>query len=162
MKYLVTSILAGLLLISFGLSSQALDFTVNDAEIGLSKESVFDIPTPEINVYSSIEPGELERLPRAYTTLPPQVGHSFDEYLPITLEENACLDCHDRRKYLKREGWNWQVGRKLPMPDDHYGSFSQQGGSEAVAGSRYNCNQCHVPLSDAKPLVPSTFEKTER
>ncbi len=158
MKYIISSVVAGMLLISYAISGQAIDAVVSDAEIGLSKASVFDTPTPELNVYSAIEPGELDRLPRAYTKLPPQEGHTVDEYLPITMDENECLDCHDRRKYLEREGWQWQVGRKLPMPDDHYGSFKQQGGAEDVAGSRYNCTQCHVPMSDAKPLVINTFK----
>ena len=103
MQYLLTSVIAGMLLISYAISGQAIDSPVSDSEIGLSG-NVFDIPTPETSVYSSIEPGELDRLPRAYSTLPPQVGHTVDEYLPITLEENECLDCHDRRKYLDRKG----------------------------------------------------------
>ena len=157
MKTLIVSVITGILCISYFVSGMAIDAVVDDHEIGLSKESVFAVPTPDVNVYSQIEPGELDRLPRAYNTLPPQVGHTLSEYLPITIEENECLDCHDRRKYLEREGWKWQVGRKLPMPDDHYGTFNRQGGAEEVAGSRYICTQCHVPLSDAKPLVENTF-----
>lgn len=133
------------------------DSVIDDLNMGLSKSSVFDTPTPMSSSFSNIEPGEIDRMPIAYSTLPPQVGHTFDEYLPITLENNECLDCHDRRKYLNREGWNWKVGRKMPMPEDHYGSFNKQGGSEEVAGARYNCTQCHVQLSDATPLVENTF-----
>jgi len=125
--------------------------------MGLSKESVFDTPTPTVSNFSDIETGESERTPNAYSTLPPQVAHTLAEYMPITLEENECLDCHDQRKYLDRAGWEWKVGRKIPMPDNHYGSFNKQGGVENVAGARYNCTQCHVQLSDAKPLVGNYF-----
>ncbi len=29
---------------------------------------------------------------------------------------------------------------------------------ERPAGSRYFCNQCHVPQADAKPLVENSFQ----
>jgi len=127
---------------------------LDDINMGLSKESVFDTPTPVVSHYSEQETGESERLPVAYSTLPPQVAHTLTEYLPITMEENECIDCHDRRKYI---GYEWKVGVKVPMPDTHYGSFQVQGGSEDVAGARYNCTQCHVQMSDAQPLVENTF-----
>ena len=134
--------------------SSSSQMQIADDELGLSKMSVFDTPTPEVAVFSDIEAGELDRLPVAYSTLPPQVGHTMDEYLPITLENNDCADCHDRRKHIGRE---WKVGKKLPMPDNHYGSFNSQGGVEDIAGARYNCTLCHVQMSDAQPLVDNTF-----
>lgn len=154
-------LLSGLSAIIFGCSQMQMSndtesAVLDDINMGLSKESVFDIPTPPVANFATTEPGELDRLPLAYSTLPPQIGHAIDEYMPITMEENECIDCHDRRKLLKRE---WKIGKKLPMPDTHYGSFAKQGGSEDVAGSRYNCTQCHVVLSDAQPLVENLFFK---
>ncbi len=158
MRHLIRKSAKLTLLIVFSVTACTADRAIDDINMGLSKTSVFDDPTPMVSQYSMIEPGEQDRMPRAYSTLPPQIGHTVDEYLPITMEENACIDCHDRRKQLLRKGWEWKVGRKLPMPDDHYGTFKQKGGSEDIAGSRYNCMQCHVPLSDAKPLVLNTFK----
>lgn len=135
------------------------DSAIDQLNMGLSQGGVFDAPTPTVSKFNNIEPGELDRMPKAYSTLPPQVGHTLTEYLPITLEDNECLDCHDRRKYLNRKGWSWKVGRKLPMPDDHYGTFNKQGGAEDVAGARYNCTQCHVAQTNAQPLVENTFKK---
>lgn len=155
-------LVGGFSLIIFGCSqlpmekAQADSMTVVDPNsLGLSKGSVFDAPTPKPVSYSDSKPKTTKRLPKAYSTLPPQVGHSFKEYLPITLEDNECLDCHDKRKLLKRK---WKQGKKLPMPDDHYGSFEKKGGVEDVAGARYNCTQCHVPQSDAPPLVENVFK----
>lgn len=148
---------ANIIFITLISSCATTDSSIDDATMGLSKISVFDTPTPMVPNIEEVETGESERMPIAYSTLPPQVKHTFDEYLPITLDENECIDCHDRRKYLERKGWDWKVGRKLPMPDDHYGSFNKQGGSEDVAGSRYICTQCHVQQSDATPLVDNTF-----
>lgn len=129
---------------------------IDDLNMGLSKTSVFDVPTPSTSAYPTIKPKKSESLlPRAYESLPPQITHLVDEYLPITMEENECLDCHDRRKLI---GKTWKKGKNLPMPDSHYGRFGNQGGTEDVSGSRYNCGQCHVPMSDAKPLVENTFK----
>ncbi|MCP4074874.1 MAG: hypothetical protein GY744_01640 [Gammaproteobacteria bacterium] len=155
-------LLSGLAAIIFGCSQKQItnDYVdpaiMNDINMGLSQLSVFDIPTPPVAKFGTTEPGELDRLPLAYSTLPPQIGHAIEEYMPITMEDNECIDCHDRRKHLKRE---WRVGKKLPMPDNHYGSFTSQGGVEDVAGARYNCTQCHVVLSDAPPLVENLFFK---
>jgi len=152
-------ILSSVILFGFGQvamqSAQASSANVvDDASLGLSKGSVFDTPTPHPVTYSTSNPKKTKRLPKAYSTLPPQVGHTFKEYLPITAEDNQCMDCHDKRKLLKRK---WRQGKKLPMPDDHYGTFEKKGGAEDVAGARYNCTQCHVPQSNAQPLVDNTF-----
>lgn len=129
---------------------------LGDINMGLSKQSVFDIPTPVVSNYQDLNAGKNERIPIAYSTLSPQVGHTLDEYLPISLDENEFIDCLDRRKLLKR---TWREGEKLPMPDSHYGSFNSQGGIEDVAGVRYNCTQCFLLMSDAQPLVENTFFK---
>ncbi|MBC8212492.1 MAG: nitrate reductase cytochrome c-type subunit [Gammaproteobacteria bacterium] len=152
-------LLTGVVVAIFGcsqvpLNNAAESAIVDDINMGLSKESVFDTPTPMVSHYSGQETGENERLPVAYSTLPSQVAHTLTEYLPITREENECIDCHDRRKYI---GYEWKMGVRVPMPDSHYGSFKVQGESEDVAGARYNCTLCHVQMSDAQPLVGNTF-----
>jgi cytochrome c-type protein NapB len=143
-----------LLIIGLFSSHVLADSVIDDLNMGLSKGSVFETPTPEVATYDDKKAGKNERLPISYSTLPPQISHAIADYLPITREDNGCLDCHDRRKLLNRE---WSLGKKLPMPDSHYGSFNKQGGVENVAGARYNCTQCHVPLSNAQPLVENTF-----
>jgi cytochrome c-type protein NapB len=42
---------------------------------------------------------------------------------------------------------------KSPMPKEHYASSEM----DELAGARFNCTQCHVPQSNAAPLVESTF-----
>jgi len=137
-------------------STAVIASAIDDLNMGLSKTSVFDTPTPEQAMYPTTKPGKGgDRISKAYHTLPPVINHAVDEYLPITIEDNECMDCHDKRKMLGRK---WEKGKKLPMPDDHYGSFQKQGGVEDVAGARFNCMQCHVATSDAKPLVENTFK----
>ncbi len=42
---------------------------------------------------------------------------------------------------------------KAPMSRTHYEDDSL----EALDNARFNCTQCHVPLSDAPPLVDNTY-----
>lgn len=128
---------------------------LDELNMGLSKTSVFDDPTPPVAHYSDIKPGKSDRNPTSYHTAPPQITHRVEEYLPITAEENQCTDCHDKRKQIGKE---WKKGKKVPMPDNHYGTFNKPGGVEDVAGARYNCTLCHAQQSDAPPLVGSTFK----
>jgi len=150
----IATIMTGISCTTAETSSESL--AIDELNMGLSKSSVFEDPTPVAPIYPSVKGGKSDLLSRAYSTIPPQVPHSVEMYLPISLveEENDCLDCHDRRKLL---GKTWVKGKKLPMPDNHYGSFGKEGGMDDVAGARYNCTQCHVAMSDAQPLVGNTF-----
>lgn len=143
--------------IMLGISSSAVfaDEAMTELNLGLEHNNVLNTPTPQVPSYPTVRPGKSDRLPKSYATAPPQIPHGIADYLPITADDNSCLDCHDRRKLL---GKKWKKGKKIPMPDDHYGSFAEKGGSDEVAGSRYTCTQCHTPLSDAPPLVKNTFQ----
>ena len=76
------------------------------------------------------------------------------EFLPVTVEDNQCLDCHDVPKYIdKPKNMDRTRKSKSPMPEEHYASSDL----EDVSGARFNCTQCHVPQSNAAPLVESTY-----
>jgi cytochrome c-type protein NapB len=65
---------------------------IDELNMGLSKGSLLDVPTPEAPAYPTIKPGKSDRLTPTYSTAPPQIPHRVEEYLPITLEDNACMD----------------------------------------------------------------------
>ena len=127
---------------------------IDELNMGLSKTSVFDTPTPNVYTYSNAKPGYNDRLAKAWDELPPQIPHRVDEYLPVLLEDNQCLDCHDKPKYIGRP-WNTDrtVKSHSPMSRNHYATEEL----EDVSGARYNCMQCHVPQSNAAPLVDNTY-----
>ena len=138
----------------FGLTGPAYSEAIDELNMGLSKTSVFDTPTPATYDYSNTKPGKNEWLPRAWEGAPPQIPHGIDKYLPVVAADNQCLDCHDTPKYIdKPKNMDRTVKSKSPMSRDHYADKSL----ETVAGARFNCTQCHVPLSNATPLVESTF-----
>lgn len=85
---------------------------------------------------------------RAYRQQPPLIPHNIDNY-QVTPTNNACMNCHD-----------WPGNAKVKAPkvsETHY--VDRQGVRlDKIAGTRYFCQQCHVPQADARPLVGNTFE----
>ncbi len=109
-----------------------------------------ELPLPSENAPA---PGAAERLPRAYENAPPQIPHSIDGLVPITLSNNACLSCHVPEVAPS-------VGA-TPLPPTHLQMdlFSESEGKKVpVDPSRYNCTQCHVPQAGVNPPVANEFQ----
>jgi len=85
---------------------------------------------------------------RNYPEQPPVIPHSIDGY-QLTLHTNRCLDCH-RRQFVEGSG--------APMISVTH--FMDRDGQVLadVTPRRYFCTTCHVPQTDAAPLVPNTFQ----
>jgi cytochrome c-type protein NapB len=88
------------------------------------------------------------RVMRNYPEQPPVIPHSIDNY-QLTLRTNRCLDCH-RRQYTEGSG--------APMISVTH--FMDRDGQVLadVTPRRYFCTECHVTQTDARPLVPNTFQ----
>jgi len=127
---------------------------IDQSDVGLGKDAVFADPTPFAFTYPDTKAGKSDRVTPSYHTAPPTVPHAVEKYWPITAETNDCLDCHDRYKKI---GKKYVKGKKIPMPKSHYGGFGGKGIMDEVSGARYNCGQCHVPVSDAPPLVENIY-----
>ena len=118
------------------------------ADMGLSKTSVFDDPTPAAPVIGGDRP-QVDS-PGA----PPQIPHDITGMLPVKVGTNACLGCHDQPAMR---------GKKMPgvptaIPVSHYEN-TRDGNAmgDKVRGQRYICTQCHAPQADVKPLVKNEF-----
>lgn len=127
---------------------------IEDVNMGLSKTSVFDTPTPKPFSYENSS----EALPVAFTGAPPQIPHTIDNYLPVTTENNQCLGCHDQPAMRGGKA----KGMPTPMPQSHYTDLrrSPDKVSKQVIGSRFVCTQCHAPQADVSPLVENTSENS--
>ena len=150
----VIQLLAGVTLI---VADPALaDKTIQTNSMGLSKGSVFDIPTPEVYHYGNAQPGQSKVLPRAYSGAPPQIPHDISEFLPITAQNNMCIACHAQPEQW---GKKREKGMPTPIPPSHYTDLRNAPGkvTENLINARFNCNQCHVPQTDAPVLVQNTF-----
>lgn len=100
-------------------------------------------PAPDVIRQSTPDGG----FGRAYRQQPPLIPHQVDRY-QITATNNACMNCHD---------WPGNVEAKAPkVSETHY--VDRQGARlDKIAGTRYFCQQCHVPQADARPLVGNSF-----
>ncbi|NDJ27893.1 nitrate reductase [Campylobacter sp. MIT 19-121] len=122
-------------------------------EIGIRKTSVENennVVLPDAN-FTTLQPGESNLIERSFENAPPLVPHSIEDMLPITRENNMCLSCHDKAIAA-------DVGATA-MPMTHYFDFQAgKATGDEVSNERFNCIQCHVPQSNAKPLVGNTFK----
>lgn len=88
------------------------------------------------------------RMQRNYRQQPPLIPHSTEQY-QIDIRTNQCLSCHD---------WTKAGERNAPtLSMTHY--LDREGRElDHIAGTRYFCNQCHVPQADTPPLVENVFQ----
>ena len=109
-----------------------------------------NVVLPESN-FTTLQPGESTRYERSFENAPPLIPHDIRELPPITKDTHICLSCHDKAVAAG-------VG-STPIPATHYYDFRKNKNlGDTISEARYNCTQCHVPQSDAKPLVGNTFE----
>ena len=141
------SLLAALALIAMPTVGQEPPAATPEGEIGLAKGSVFDVLVPEALEMETAEPGDKPLLPREFEGSPPRVPHGVDDYLPVTRDDNLCVDCHAITEAAE--------GEPTPLPPSHYTDLrhAPQEVGEAVVGARWVCLSCHVPLTGAEPLV---------
>ena len=88
-------------------------------------------------------------LPRDFVQQPPLVPHTITNY-QVTKNFNKCMDCH---------GWSKSSGSgAIKVSLTH---FRTRDNTELdnISPRRYFCTQCHVPQTDAKPLVENTFQR---
>lgn len=86
---------------------------------------------------------------RDFVQQPPLIPHNTANY-QITKNYNKCMDCHSFQK-SKDSG-----ATKVSVTH-----FRNRDGQELdnISPRRYFCTQCHVPQTDAKPLVGNTFQR---
>ena len=147
-------LLVSTLLTSIGIVGCQTGGPVDETSVGIGADGVFNDPSPSTFDYPTTKAGESDRVAKSYHTAPPMVPHTVAEYLPITLETNECMECHDKPKYIDKK---YVKGNKLSMPESHYGGFGGTGDKDEASGARYTCSQCHAPMSGAQPLVENTF-----
>ena len=86
---------------------------------------------------------------RDFVQQPPLIPHTTVGY-QITANFNKCMDCHA-----------WQKTRQTGATKVSVTHFRTREGLELdnISPLRYFCTQCHVPQTDARPLVENTFQR---
>ena len=88
---------------------------------------------------------------RDFVQQPPLIPHKVEGY-EVTINFNKCMDCHAWSRY--RDNGATKVSLT---------HFKDRDGGELsnISPRRYFCMQCHVPQTDAKPLVANSFRRAE-
>jgi cytochrome c-type protein NapB len=88
---------------------------------------------------------------RNYLLQPPLIPHQIEGYT-VTPKFNKCMSCHSWTKYKEANA--------TKISQTHF--ESRDGIVLAnISARRYFCVQCHVPQTNARPLVENTFEPVE-
>lgn len=157
-------------------SGCAVSQTQSEEEIGLRNTSLYaeDKTVADATNYSKAAPGESKLIPRSFENAPPMISHDVEGMLPITMNYNACLDCHAPEIASSVNA--------TAIPGSHYATFRptvQNVGDqlkydgkaitntadvvsvihkrESLSGERYVCSSCHAPQSQNDPLVENNF-----
>jgi len=125
---------------------------IPDKALGLSKTSVFEVPSPPAWKAEEAAPGEKPVPPRAFKEAPPVIPHAVADFLPITPAQNLCVDCHVVDGPKKK-------GEPTPVPASHFVDLrhAPEKKGDRVAGARSVCISCHVARTDAPPLVGNRY-----
>lgn len=83
-----------------------------------------------------------------YVNQPPMIPHNVTGY-QVSLNTNACLRCHSVQA-------SRTTGAARISPTHFIDADGKTLGK--VAPRRYFCLQCHVPQTDAAPIVENTFQ----
>ncbi|NQY92830.1 MAG: nitrate reductase cytochrome c-type subunit [Campylobacteraceae bacterium] len=146
---------------------------VTENSLGLRKTNLYTENTTvaQKTEYGKDAPGTSQRFKRAYQNAPPMIPHNTEGLLPITINNNACLGCHEPSvaPFVK----------STPIPKSHFIDFRPKHKFDGetftkvidnmknetsikildvVSNARFNCTQCHAPQSNGNLAVESTFE----
>jgi cytochrome c-type protein NapB len=126
---------------------------IPEAKIGLARGGPAEVLVPPAVKENESAPGDRPLRARAYPGAAPAVPHGVADHLPITKDQNACVDCHAVAEKKK--------GEPTPIPASHYTDLrnAPEKRQEKVVGARWVCTACHVPQHDVAPLVKSPFPR---
>ena len=110
-----------------------------------------DVADPELAVGNYKLIPDQAPLPRDYVQQPPLVPHKIDGY-EVTINFNKCMDCHSWTRYRETGATKVSITH-----------FKDREGTELsnISPRRYFCLQCHVPQTDARPLVENQFQRAQ-
>jgi cytochrome c-type protein NapB len=128
--------------------------------------SLESLAKQELATFPNTDAGESKNLERAFPDAPPQIPHTLEDMLPITLEENECLDCHDPENAIGKED--------VPLPKSHFRHAVMGKGEkndpmvsivkgyekgDEINGARYGCMMCHAIRSGNARVIGNSFER---
>lgn len=151
--------------------------TVSEESLGLRNTDLYseDKTIGDKTQYTVTPAGTSTKIARAFENAPPMIPHDIEGMLPITINNNQCITCHDPA-----------VAESMgatPIPKSHFTNFrpttkvdangamivegkvikntsdiktvSHKG--DSLEGARFNCSQCHAPQSTTTEAPANNF-----
>ncbi len=139
---------------------------IEDDQAGLYNASIEDDTYLELGVSydNNATAGTSMKFERSFENAPPMIPHDTEGMFPITAEMNMCLSCHDR---AVAEALMADTPNLKAIPASHYfsirtaadtGDATKAETGDVLSNDRYNCDQCHVVQTNAKPVVKNLFQ----
>lgn len=155
----------------FTVSTFAVTNTVKEESLGLRNTSIYseDKVTVDKTQYGSDAPGTSKKIERAFENAPPMIPHDVEGMLPITIDNNQCIMCHEPAvaqsmgavPYPKSHLTNFRPETKLDKDGKIITNTSDikvvEKPLETLAGARFNCSQCHAPQSMTTEAPKNNF-----
>ena len=148
--------------------------TISEESLGLRKTNLYaeeaETAGFEAKYYKSVA-GSGHKIKRAFQDAPPMIPHDVEGMVPIKINDNQCIACHDP---MVAESMG-----ATPYPSSHMTNFrpvhtyNTNGFSKSIdnmknetaikaetklVGARFNCTQCHASQSGDDLAVENTFE----
>ena len=153
---------------------------VTEEALGLRKTDLYAEESETIGEatdYSRPAPGQATRFERAFVNAPPMVPHSVEGLLPITTDNNQCLNCHMpevakgvgataipqshftnyRPKTVMKGNKVVKEGKELGKSNTSDVLVAKAQKTKTLYQGRFNCSQCHAPQSNTEVVVANTF-----
>ena len=154
--------------------------TITEANLGyrgtndLLKE---DVVPPAVK-YGKAAPGTSKRIPRAFQDAPPMIPHDTEGMLPITKNNNQCIQCHmpDVAKSMGatpipvshmtnfrpstqvKDGELYKNGHITKnTSSENLNNVSMESTGGKLYAGRFNCSQCHAPQATNSLVDESKF-----
>ncbi len=146
---------------------------VTEASLGLRKTTIYAENTTAANKteYTKDAPGSSTMHDRAFQDAPPMIPHSLEGLLPVTINNNSCLGCHDpaiaplmeataipKSHFIDFRPKHNFDGKTFTKSIDNMKNETSVKPTSKLVGARFNCTQCHAPQSNGNLAVESTFE----
>jgi len=133
-----------------------------------------EVQLGEMSIFPDIAENQSESFERSFENAPPFIPHTVKGMTVITRNSNECILCHHPDK-AKQE-------KATPMPESHFidyrpmileadgiyavnaseGEVTAVTTGEQVNMAQYNCNLCHVALTNATVEIRNVFKANFR
>jgi cytochrome c-type protein NapB len=129
-------------------------------DVWFRAEAIESLSKQEQAVFIDTATGESKPLERAFPDAPPQIPHTLEDMLPLTADDNECLECHHPDNVTSK--------KDMPLPKTHFerpvmkdGNVAGYEKADDFVGARYRCTMCHVPSATNVKTPASSFQRVK-